>query len=111
MTERERENTIRLVADHVPFDLRCGDVGLYCRPLLHVSVHHRSQEVFYDPDNLIYDPAMAYHSLSDMGWIASVIQESRDSALDGRLRRDMDVIIKATVVRHFQQCITEISER
>ncbi|KAK0435872.1 hypothetical protein EV421DRAFT_1982750 [Armillaria borealis] len=43
-------------------------------------------------------------------WYASVIRESQDSALDGRLRHAMAVIIKATVVRHFQHCIAEISE-
>ncbi|KAK0454282.1 acyl-CoA oxidase [Armillaria borealis] len=44
-------------------------------------------------------------------WYASVIRESQDSALDGRLRHAMAVITKATVVRHFQRCIAEISER
>ncbi|KAK0212238.1 acyl-CoA oxidase [Desarmillaria ectypa] len=44
-------------------------------------------------------------------WYGSVIQESRDCGLDGRVRHAMAVITKATVVRHFQRCIAEISER
>jgi hypothetical protein len=44
-------------------------------------------------------------------WYANVIETSRDPKLPQYLRHAMAVIVKTTIIRHFQRAIPELAER
>ncbi|TFK37092.1 acyl-CoA oxidase [Crucibulum laeve] len=44
-------------------------------------------------------------------WFPLAIQQAMDKGVDHRIRHAMSVIVKTTVCRHFQRCVSELAER